>query len=146
MTDYVKVCDVQDLTIGIASPARVDGRLLAIVRTGEREVHAVDDTCTHAQVSLSEGEVDCDAVEIETGEIVGAGHASATGRFDDEQLFYLQARGIPEDEARRLVVRGFLAEIVARIGVPELEAELTAAIEAEMDAATGAASAETVDA
>ncbi|MEI2731220.1 MAG: non-heme iron oxygenase ferredoxin subunit [Dermatophilaceae bacterium] len=58
MTDYVKVCDVQDLTIGIASPARVDGRLLAIVRTGEREVHAVDDTCTHAQVSLSEGEVD----------------------------------------------------------------------------------------
>ena len=34
-------------------------------------------------------------LEIETGEIVGAGHASATGRFDDEQLFYLQARGIP---------------------------------------------------
>ena len=36
-------------------------------------------------------------LEIETGEIVGAGHASATGRFDDEQLFYLRARGIPED-------------------------------------------------
>jgi Fe-S cluster assembly protein SufD len=35
-------------------------------------------------------------LEIETGEIIGAGHASATGRFDDEQLFYLQARGIPE--------------------------------------------------
>ena len=52
-------------------------------------------------------------LEIETGEIVGAGHASATGRFDDEQLFYLQARGIPEDEARRLVVRGFFAELVA---------------------------------
>ncbi len=34
-------------------------------------------------------------LEIETGEIVGAGHASATGRFDDEQLFYLQSRGIP---------------------------------------------------
>ena len=57
-------------------------------------------------------------LEIETGEIVGAGHASATGRFDDEQLFYLQARGIPEDVARRLVVRGFFASIVARIGVP----------------------------
>ena len=50
-------------------------------------------------------------LEIETGEIIGAGHASATGRFDDEQLFYLQARGIPEDQARRLVVRGFFAEI-----------------------------------
>ena len=39
-------------------------------------------------------------LEIETGEIAGAGHASATGRFDDLQLFYLQSRGIPEDEAR----------------------------------------------
>ena len=57
-------------------------------------------------------------LEIETGEIVGAGHASATGRFDDEQLFYLQARGIPADEARRLVVRGFFADLLARIGDP----------------------------
>ena len=55
-------------------------------------------------------------LEIETGEIVGAGHASATGRFDDEQLFYLQSRGIPDDEARRLVVRGFFAELVQQIG------------------------------
>ncbi|TAK69602.1 MAG: Fe-S cluster assembly protein SufD [Actinomycetota bacterium] len=55
-------------------------------------------------------------LEIETGEIVGAGHASATGRFDDEQLFYLQARGIPENVARRLVVHGFFADIIARIG------------------------------
>ncbi|QEW02956.1 Fe-S cluster assembly protein SufD [Microbacterium lushaniae] len=71
-------------------------------------------------------------LEIETGEIVGAGHASATGRFDDEQLFYLQARGIDEEEARRLVVLGFLSEIVQRIGVPDLETELTAAIEREL--------------
>ncbi|HEV7196039.1 MAG TPA: Fe-S cluster assembly protein SufD [Pedococcus sp.] len=71
-------------------------------------------------------------LEIETGEIVGAGHASATGRFDDEQLFYLQARGIPEEVARRLVVRGFFASIVARIGVPEVSEHLMAAIDAEL--------------
>jgi Fe-S cluster assembly protein SufD len=71
-------------------------------------------------------------LEIETGDIRGAGHASATGRFDDEQLFYLQARGITEDEARRLVVLGFLAEIVQKIGVEDLEAELFAAIEEEL--------------
>ena len=59
-------------------------------------------------------------LEIETGDIAGAGHASATGRFDDLQLFYLQSRGIPEDEARRLVVRGFFADVVERIGVPDL--------------------------
>ncbi|MGI5337266.1 Fe-S cluster assembly protein SufD [Streptomyces sp. CA-181903] len=73
-------------------------------------------------------------LEIETGEIVGAGHASATGRFDDEQLFYLMARGIPADEARRLVVRGFFAELVQQIGVPELEERLIAKIEAELEA------------
>jgi len=73
-------------------------------------------------------------LEIETGDIVGAGHASATGRFDDEHLFYLQSRGIPEDEARRLVVLGFLSEIVQKIGEPGLEARLLAALEDELGA------------
>ena len=72
-------------------------------------------------------------LEIETGEIVGAGHASATGRFDDEQLFYLQARGIPEQEARRLVVRGFFAELVQQIGLPDLEKRLIEKIETELE-------------
>jgi len=71
-------------------------------------------------------------LEIETGEIVGAGHASATGRFDDEQLFYLQARGIPEEQARRLVVRGFFGEIIAKIALPDIRERLTDAIEHEL--------------
>ncbi|MFI6643591.1 Fe-S cluster assembly protein SufD [Streptomyces sp. NPDC050504] len=73
-------------------------------------------------------------LEIETGEIAGAGHASATGRFDDEQLFYLMARGIPADEARRLVVRGFFAELVQQIGLPDVEERLLAKIDAELEA------------
>ncbi|MEI6254131.1 MAG: Fe-S cluster assembly protein SufD [Mycobacteriaceae bacterium] len=71
-------------------------------------------------------------LEIETGEIVGAGHASATGRFDDEQLFYLQARGIPEQQARRLVVRGFFGELINKIAVPQIRDRLTDAIEHEL--------------
>jgi Fe-S cluster assembly protein SufD len=71
-------------------------------------------------------------LEIETGEIAGAGHASATGRFDDEQLFYLQARGIPEDQARRLIVRGFFGEIIQKITVPAVRERLTEAIEHEL--------------
>lgn len=71
-------------------------------------------------------------LEIETGDIAGAGHASASGRFDDEQLFYLQARGIAEDEARRLVVLGFLVEIIQQIGSPGLEERLIGSIEAEL--------------
>jgi Fe-S cluster assembly protein SufD len=71
-------------------------------------------------------------LEIETGEIRGAGHASATGRFDDEQLFYLRARGIPEDQARRLVVRGFFGELIQKIAVPSVRERLTDAIEHEL--------------
>ncbi|MEV0937835.1 Fe-S cluster assembly protein SufD [Streptomyces phaeochromogenes] len=73
-------------------------------------------------------------LEIETGEIVGAGHASATGRFDDEQLFYLMARGIPADEARRLVVRGFFAELVQQIRVADIQERLLARIDEELEA------------
>ncbi|WP_328839879.1 Fe-S cluster assembly protein SufD [Streptomyces europaeiscabiei] len=73
-------------------------------------------------------------LEIETGEIVGAGHASATGRFDDEQLFYLMARGIPADEARRLVVRGFFAELVQQIGVADIQERLLVRIDEELEA------------
>ncbi|MEU6225794.1 Fe-S cluster assembly protein SufD [Streptomyces sp. NPDC047042] len=73
-------------------------------------------------------------LEIETGEIVGAGHASATGRFDDEQLFYLMARGIPADEARRLVVRGFFAELVQQIGVEDIQQRLLTKIDEELEA------------
>ncbi|MFC0596979.1 Fe-S cluster assembly protein SufD [Streptomyces palmae] len=73
-------------------------------------------------------------LEIETGEIVGAGHASTTGRFEDEQLFYLMSRGIPADEARRLVVRGFFAELVQQIGLPDVEERLLSKIEAELEA------------
>ncbi|PXA67651.1 Fe-S cluster assembly protein SufD [Cryobacterium arcticum] len=76
-------------------------------------------------------------LEIETGDILGAGHASATGRFDDEQLFYLQSRGIGEIEARRLVVRGFLSEIVQHIGSAPLEERLQGAIENELRGTEG---------
>ena len=71
-------------------------------------------------------------LEIETGDIAGAGHASTTGRFDEEHIFYLQSRGISEDEARKLVVRGFLFEVIQRIGNEQVEARLQTAIEAEL--------------
>jgi Fe-S cluster assembly protein SufD len=71
-------------------------------------------------------------LEIETGEIEGAGHASATARFDDEQLFYLRSRGVSEQEAQRLVVHGFFHDLIRKIAVPELEESLTRTVEAEL--------------
>jgi Fe-S cluster assembly protein SufD len=72
-------------------------------------------------------------LEIETGKIEGAGHASASGRFDDEQLFYLQARGINETAAKKLVVRGFLSEVIQKIEIPAIEERLVKIIEAELE-------------
>lgn len=72
-------------------------------------------------------------LEIETGKITGAGHASASGRFDDEQLFYLMARGVSESEAKRLVVRGFLADVVLQIGEAAIQERIMERIEAELD-------------
>ena len=74
-------------------------------------------------------------LEIETGEIVGAGHASTTGRFDDEQLFYLMSRGIAMADARRLVVRGFFNEIVSEIGNEEVQNRIMDRIDSELEKA-----------
>jgi len=71
-------------------------------------------------------------LEIETGEIEGAGHASATARFDDEQLFYLQSRGVSEQEAQRLVVHGFFNDLIRQVGVPSIEDRLLTTVEAEL--------------
>lgn len=74
-------------------------------------------------------------LEIETGKILGAGHASATGRFDEEQLFYLQARGIDEDTARRLVVRGFFADLIDTIAIDSVRERLMSAVDNELNLA-----------
>lgn len=74
-------------------------------------------------------------LEIETGKIAGAGHASASGRFDDQQLFYLMARGIDETSAKKLVVRGFLSEIIQKIEIADVEERLISAIETELEKA-----------
>ncbi len=71
-------------------------------------------------------------LEIETGEIIGAGHASTTGRFDDEQLFYLMSRGIASEEARRLVIRGFFSEIIGKIGDGVIEERLMSRIDNDL--------------
>ncbi|MDA2962958.1 MAG: SufD family Fe-S cluster assembly protein [Actinomycetota bacterium] len=72
-------------------------------------------------------------LEIETGQIVGAGHASTTGRFDDEQLFYLMSRGISLADARRLVIRGFFHEIITIVGIDSIEDRLMNRIDSELE-------------
>jgi Fe-S cluster assembly protein SufD len=72
-------------------------------------------------------------LEILTGEVTRAGHASTSGRLEDQHLFYLMARGIPLTEARRLVIRGFFGELIGQIEVPEVRERITTAIENELE-------------
>ena len=91
-----------------------------------REATGIDTYEINRNLLLSDG-ARADSVpnlELETGDVVSAGHASATGRFDDDQLFYLQARGIDEETARQLVVRGFFADIVSRIPDAQWQADI----------------------
>jgi len=104
----------------------------------------VDTYETNRNLLLSDG-ARADSVpnlELETGELIGAGHASATGRFDDDQLFYLQSRGIPSAVAKALVVRGFFAEVVDRIGNPQIGSSVLRAVDARLRAAGLAVAAE----
>lgn len=72
-------------------------------------------------------------LEIQTGEIVGAGHAATVGRFDDEQMFYMQARGIPEATAKMLIVRGFFTDVIKRIPLESVREQLENKVAEELE-------------
>lgn len=89
---------------------------------------------TNRNLVLSEG-ARADSIpnlEIETGEIAGAGHAATVGRFDDEHMFYLRSRGIPEEHARRMIIRGFFSEVINRIPVESMREELERRVSDEL--------------
>jgi Fe-S cluster assembly protein SufD len=60
---------------------------------------------------------------------VKCSHGATAGDIDDDQLFYLRARGIPADKARMLVVRGFLAEAAGGISNADVKAAILDALD-----------------
>lgn len=71
-------------------------------------------------------------LKIDTNDVASAGHASTSGQVDDEQLFYMQTRGIKRDEAVRMIVMGMFEPALTAIPVDEVRMSLTAAIEAKI--------------
>ncbi|MGE5675587.1 MAG: SufD family Fe-S cluster assembly protein, partial [Mycobacterium leprae] len=72
------------------------------------------------------------ALIIDETEVSQAGHAATVGKLDEEQLFYLMARGLSREQATRLLVMAFLTPILPEIPVPELREELTALMSAKV--------------
>ncbi|WP_083280026.1 Fe-S cluster assembly protein SufD [Corynebacterium sp. HMSC29G08] len=99
------------------------------------EAKGTDTYETNRNLVLTDG-ARADAIpnlEIETGQIAGAGHAATVGRFDEEQIFYLRSRGIPEQEATRLIIRGFFNEVLNQIPVESVRDELIARVAGELE-------------
>ena len=99
------------------------------------EAKGTDTYETNRNLVLTDG-ARADAIpnlEIETGEIAGAGHAATVGRFDDDQLFYLRSRGIREEDATRLIIRGFFNEVLNQIPVESVREELISRVAGELE-------------
>jgi Fe-S cluster assembly protein SufD len=103
-----------------------------IIRAG---AHKCDAYQTNRNVLLSE-RAKADSIpnlEILSNDPVRCGHAASVGPVDDDQLFYLESRGIPFEEAQRLIVFGFFQEVLDRVTIPEVRQSLQAAIAAELE-------------
>jgi Fe-S cluster assembly protein SufD len=103
-----------------------------IIRQGAHKCNAYQ---TNRNVLLSE-EARADSIpnlEILSNDPVRCGHAASVGPVDDDALFYIQSRGIPDAEAERLVVMGFFQEVLDRVSIPEVRGELERAIARELE-------------
>jgi Fe-S cluster assembly scaffold protein SufB len=69
------------------------------------------------------------SLEIDQPDCRRAMHSSSVGPIDETQLFYLESRGIPPDEARKFIVLGYLEPVVARVPLPEAEERLRQLLE-----------------
>ena len=77
------------------------------------------------------------SLEIDQPDCRRAAHASSVGPIDETQLFYLESRGIPPEEARKFIVLGFLEPVVARVPVADAQLRLRDMLEQKWDAGVG---------
>ena len=101
-----------------------------MVRPGAQKTNAMQ---TNRNIVLSEN-AKADSIpnlEIEAND-VRCGHAASVGPVEEEMLFYLMSRGIPRNEAERLVVFGFFQEVIDRITLEEVRESVSAAIDDEL--------------
>lgn len=99
--------------------------------------HNADANQENRNLLLSrKSKADSDPVlEILTNDIVRASHGATAGPVNEDQLFYMQARGIARRQAEALLVRGFLGQVLDRVADQQLRDELTGLVEAKLGAA-----------
>jgi Fe-S cluster assembly protein SufD len=100
----------------------------------EAHAKATSSDETNRNLILSDG-ARADSIpflEILTSDVIGCGHHSSVGQLDEQQLFYLEARGIPRPQAVRMLVFGFFAEVADRVDLPGVSETVLAEISEEI--------------
>jgi Fe-S cluster assembly protein SufD len=104
----------------------------------QKGAHKCDAYQTNRNIILSD-QAKADSIpnlEILSNDPVRCGHAASVGPVDEDALFYIQSRGIPFEEAQKLIVFGFLQEVLDRVTLPEVRHSLEAAIAQELERET----------
>ncbi len=85
--------------------------------------------CRNMLLSEHAGADPIPVLEILTNDVVRCGHGATAGALDPADLFYVQSRGLPRDDAEQLIVRGFFERVVAKVPDPEVRRRMLAALE-----------------
>jgi Fe-S cluster assembly protein SufD len=126
-----------DCTSNLLFKGAVGGRSRSVytgmIRVG-KEARGTNALQTNRNIKLSDGAwaESVPNLMIENND-VRCSHASAVGPIDEEQRFYLESRGVPTDEAERLIVSGFFDEVLGRSPVPAVARLLRSTVAAKFE-------------
>jgi Fe-S cluster assembly protein SufD len=142
MQDHLAPTTTSDLLFKGAVQGRSRAVYTGLIHIG-KQASGVRAFQTNRNVTLSDG-AGAESVpnlEIENND-VQCSHASAIGPVDEDQRFYLESRGVPPEQAERLIVLGFFDDVLTGIPVPgavgRLRAEIAAKLARREVAARGA--------
>jgi Fe-S cluster assembly protein SufD len=88
--------------------------------------------CRNLLLSPKAGAEPIPVLEIETNDILRCGHGATAGAIDPIQRFYAQSRGLSEDQAERMIVRGFFEQVVSQIHSEEIRQQVLGALAARI--------------
>jgi Fe-S cluster assembly protein SufD len=140
LQDHIGQKTVSDLLMKSALKDRSRSSYYGVTRVN-KFAFGSDANQENRNVLLSEqAKADSDPVlEIMTPEVVRCAHGATVGPVDEEQLFYLQARGIPIEGAETMLLQGFFNQVLDRIRDEGLREELAGLVEQELESSAWAA-------
>jgi Fe-S cluster assembly protein SufD len=135
LQDHIGAHTTSDLLYKSALKDRAVGAYYGLTRVGPEARGTAANQEDRNLLLSPKAKADADPVlEIMTSDVIRCGHGASAGPVDEEQLFYLECRGLPRSEAEKLLVQGFLHQVMDRIPVPALVETIEREIAAKLGA------------